>query len=75
MIGCARFSTATCRSMASPQSSCCSSPEEMLLRPFGDPVLDVSELSLSSLALKTAAVTNPNVGVPASPSSTSDRLF
>jgi 4,5-dihydroxyphthalate decarboxylase len=27
------------------------SPEEMFLRAFGDPVFDVSELSLSSLAL------------------------
>jgi 4,5-dihydroxyphthalate decarboxylase len=41
------------------------SPEEMFFRAFRDQAFDVSELSLSSFALKTAAGTNPYVGIPA----------
>jgi 4,5-dihydroxyphthalate decarboxylase len=44
------------------------SPEEMFFRSFRDQAFDVSELSLSSFALKTAAGTNPYVGVPIFPS-------
>jgi 4,5-dihydroxyphthalate decarboxylase len=44
------------------------SPEEMFFRSFRDQAFDVSELSLSSFALKTAAGTNPYVGVPVFPS-------
>jgi 4,5-dihydroxyphthalate decarboxylase len=40
------------------------SPEEMFFRAFRDRAFDVSELSLSSFALETAAGTNPYVGVP-----------
>jgi hypothetical protein len=61
--------------MASPQSSCCSPPEEMFFRAFGEPASDASELSLSNLALKSAAATNPNLGVPACPLYTYDHLF
>jgi 4,5-dihydroxyphthalate decarboxylase len=44
------------------------SPEEMFFRAFRDRAFDVSELSLSSFAVKTAAGTNPYVGVPVFPS-------
>jgi 4,5-dihydroxyphthalate decarboxylase len=44
------------------------SPEEMFFRAFRDVAFDISELSLSSFALKTAAGTNPYVGVPVFPS-------
>ena len=44
------------------------SPEEMFFRAFRDVAFDVSELSLSSFAVKTAAGTNPYVGVPVFPS-------
>ncbi|MDB5974775.1 MAG: hypothetical protein JWR07_1535 [Nevskia sp.] len=44
------------------------SPEEMFFRAFRDVAFDVSELSLSSFSVKTAAGTNPYVGVPVFPS-------
>lgn len=44
------------------------SPEEMFFRSFRDKAFDVSELSLSSFAVKTAAGNNPYVGVPVFPS-------
>lgn len=44
------------------------SPEEMFFRSFRDVAFDVSELSLSSFALKTAEGTNPYVGIPVFPS-------
>src|ERR1700676_5506695 len=44
------------------------SPEEMFFRAFRDVAFDVSELSLSSFAVKTAAGTNPYGGVPVFPS-------
>jgi 4,5-dihydroxyphthalate decarboxylase len=44
------------------------SPEEMFFRSFRDVAFDISELSLSSFAVKTAAGTNPYVGVPVFPS-------
>jgi 4,5-dihydroxyphthalate decarboxylase len=44
------------------------SPEEMFFRAFRDVAFDISELSLSSFAIKTAAGTNPYVGVPVFPS-------
>jgi len=44
------------------------SPEEMFFRSFRDQAFDISELSLSSFAIKTAAGTNPYVGVPVFPS-------
>lgn len=44
------------------------SPEEMFFRSFRDQAFDVSELSLSSFALKTADGSNPYVGIPVFPS-------
>ena len=44
------------------------SPEEMFFRSFRDVVFDVSELSLSTFAVKTADGSNPYVGVPVFPS-------
>lgn len=44
------------------------SPEEMFFRAFRDVAFDVSELSLSSFAVKEASGTNPYVGVPVFPS-------
>jgi 4,5-dihydroxyphthalate decarboxylase len=44
------------------------SPEEMFFRAFRDRAFDVSELSLSSFAVRTATGTNPYVGVPVFPS-------
>lgn len=44
------------------------SPEEMFFRAFRDQAFDVSELSLSSFTVKTAAGNNPYVGVPVFPS-------
>jgi len=44
------------------------SPEEMFFRSFRDKAFEVSELSLSSFAVKTAAGNNPYVGVPVFPS-------
>jgi 4,5-dihydroxyphthalate decarboxylase len=44
------------------------SPEEMFFRAFRDVAFDISELSLSSFAVKTAAGNNPYVGVPVFPS-------
>jgi 4,5-dihydroxyphthalate decarboxylase len=44
------------------------SPEEMFFRAFRHVAFDISELSLSSFAVKTAAGTNPYVGVPIFPS-------
>jgi 4,5-dihydroxyphthalate decarboxylase len=44
------------------------SPEEMFFRSFRDVAFDVSELSLSSFVLKTAAGSNPYVGIPVFPS-------
>ena len=44
------------------------SPEEMFFRAFRDVAFDISELSLSSFAVKEAAGTNPYVGVPVFPS-------
>jgi len=44
------------------------SPEEMFFRAFRDVAFDISELSLSSFAVKAAAGTNPYVGVPVFPS-------
>jgi 4,5-dihydroxyphthalate decarboxylase len=44
------------------------SPEEMFFRAFRDVAFDISELSLSSFALKEAAGTNPYVGIPVFPS-------
>jgi len=44
------------------------SPEEMFFRSFRDQAFDISELSLSSFSVKTAAGTNPYVGVPVFPS-------
>jgi 4,5-dihydroxyphthalate decarboxylase len=44
------------------------SPEEMFFRAFRDVAFDISELSLSSFAVKTAARTNPYIGVPVFPS-------
>ena len=43
-------------------------PEEMFFRAFRDGAFDVSELSLSSFALKCAKGVNPYVGVPIFPS-------
>src|SRR3984957_5362065 len=40
------------------------SPEEMFFRAFRDVAFDISELSLSSFAVKAAAGTNPYIGVP-----------
>ena len=40
------------------------SPEEMFFRAFRDIAFDISELSLSSFAVKTATGTNPYIGVP-----------
>jgi 4,5-dihydroxyphthalate decarboxylase len=44
------------------------SPEEMFFRAFRDRAFDISELSLSSFALKSATGANPYVGVPVFPS-------
>src|ERR1700744_1077575 len=44
------------------------SPEEMFFRAFRDVAFDISELSLSSFAVKTATGTNPYIGVPVFPS-------
>jgi 4,5-dihydroxyphthalate decarboxylase len=44
------------------------SPEEMFFRAFRDRAFDISELSLSSFALKTASDANPYVGIPVFPS-------
>lgn len=44
------------------------SPEEMFFRAFRDRAFDISELSLSSFALKTCNADNPYVGVPVFPS-------
>lgn len=44
------------------------SPEEMFFRSFRDQAFDVSELSLSSFTVKTAAGDNPYIGVPVFPS-------
>lgn len=44
------------------------SPEEMFFRCFRDKAFDVSELSLSSFAIKSAAGNNPYIGVPVFPS-------
>jgi len=44
------------------------SPEEMFFRAFRDVAFDISELSMSSFAVKTADGTNPYVGVPVFPS-------
>jgi 4,5-dihydroxyphthalate decarboxylase len=44
------------------------SPEEMFFRSFRDKAFDVSELSLSSFAIRTAAGDNPYIGVPVFPS-------
>jgi 4,5-dihydroxyphthalate decarboxylase len=44
------------------------SPEEMFFRAFRDQAFDVSELSLSSFAIKTAEGNNPYIGVPVFPS-------
>lgn len=44
------------------------SPEEMFFRSFRDVAFDVSELSLSTFALKTADGSNPYVGIPVFPS-------
>ncbi len=44
------------------------SPEEMFFRSFRDKAFDISELSLSSFTVKTAAGNNPYVGVPVFPS-------
>ncbi|MGH8269407.1 MAG: ABC transporter substrate-binding protein, partial [Steroidobacteraceae bacterium] len=44
------------------------SPEEMFFRSFRDVAFDVSELSLSTFAVKTADGTNPYVGIPVFPS-------
>lgn len=44
------------------------SPEEMFFRAFRDAAFDVSELSLSSFAIKTANDTNPYVAIPVFPS-------
>lgn len=44
------------------------SPEEMFFRSFRDVAFDVSELSLSTFALKTAEGSNPYVGIPVFPS-------
>ncbi len=44
------------------------SPEEMFFRAFRDTAFDVSELSLSSFAIRTASGTNPYVGTPVFPS-------
>lgn len=44
------------------------SPEEMFFRAFRDRAFDVSELSLSSFAVKQALGDNPYVGVPVFPS-------
>lgn len=44
------------------------SPEEMFFRSFRDKAFDVSELSLSSFAVRTAAGNNPYIGVPVFPS-------
>ena len=44
------------------------SPEEMFFRSFRDVAFDVSELSLSTFAVKTADGSNPYVGVPVFPS-------
>ena len=44
------------------------SPEEMFFRAFRDRAFDVSELSLSSFAIKQALGDNPYVGVPVFPS-------
>jgi len=44
------------------------SPEEMFFRSFRDVAFDVSELSMSSFAVKTADGSNPYVGIPVFPS-------
>ena len=44
------------------------SPEEMFFRSFRDVAFDVSELSLSTFAVKTADGSNPYVGIPVFPS-------
>jgi 4,5-dihydroxyphthalate decarboxylase len=44
------------------------SPEEMFFRSFRDKAFDISELSLSSFAIKSAAGNNPYIGVPVFPS-------
>lgn len=44
------------------------SPEEMFFRSFRQVAFDVSELSLSTFALKTADGSNPYVGIPVFPS-------
>lgn len=44
------------------------SPEEMFFRSFRDVAFDVSELSLSTFALKTAEGSNPYIGIPVFPS-------
>jgi 4,5-dihydroxyphthalate decarboxylase len=44
------------------------SPEEMFFRSFRDVAFDVSELSLSTFALKAADGNNPYVGIPVFPS-------
>jgi 4,5-dihydroxyphthalate decarboxylase len=44
------------------------SPEEMFFRSFRHVAFDVSELSLSTFALKTADGSNPYVGIPVFPS-------
>jgi 4,5-dihydroxyphthalate decarboxylase len=43
-------------------------PEEMFFRSFRDRAFDVSELSLSTFALRTAEGGNPYVGIPVFPS-------
>ena len=43
-------------------------PEEIFFRAFRGADFDVCELSLSSFSVKTAAGTNPYVGVPVFPS-------
>jgi len=43
-------------------------PEEMFFRSFRHQAFDVSELSLSSFSVKTAAGDNPYVGIPVFPS-------
>lgn len=44
------------------------SPEEMFFRSFRDVAFDVTELSLSTFALKSADGSNPYVGIPVFPS-------
>lgn len=43
-------------------------PEEMFFRSFRDEAFDITELSLSSFAVKTALGRNPYVGIPVFPS-------